>query len=144
MRPLVVLAAVLCTAGVAHADDSWDGVGTGLAVAGVVELTPLVMLAADGLAQPSSPAYGAVEVGVGGLTATLNSLAALDLLTEPCDGCSAAAPWFVGFAVLDVVTAVHGGYVIARHGKRESAVLTPTVVHNDKTTMPGLALAGRF
>ena len=148
MKKLVgAIAALLSMMSVAHADDrsdDWSGVGTGFAVLGTLEAAPAVMLAVDGVARPSSTTYGAIELGVGGLAATVNTVLAVDMLRTPCDGCSELAPWFVGFAVLDVVSAVHGGYVIGRHGKREEAVLTPTVVHQGKTTMPGLALGGSF
>lgn len=147
MKVVGSLAALLGMVSVAHADDAaddWSGVGTGIAVLGAIEATPLVMLAVDGVARPSSTTYGAVEIGAGTLGALVNTGLAIDLLQGPCDGCDAVAPWFVGFAVLDVVSALHGGYVIAHHGKHESAVLTPTVVHQGKTAMPGLALGGSF
>ena len=77
-----------------------------------VELAAPAMLVADGVVRPSSPTYGGVELAVGGLSATMNTYLAYDMLATPCDGCSDLAPWFIGFAVLDVVSAVHGGYVM--------------------------------
>ncbi len=133
----LVLLFTMVSAGVAHAGPA----DTGVEVIGLAELTPAVMLAVDGVARPTSPSYASVEIGVGGATAALNGIIVLGLMSDhACTGCQAAVPWFMGFALVDVLAAVHGGYVLTH----QPTMLAPTVIQAGKTTLPGLALGGSF
>ena len=110
-------------------------------------LSPAAFLLVDVAAAPHSKTYGATEIAVNGAFAIAN----LYIGAATNDECDCRI--FDAIAVVDVLAAVHGAYIVLHHDEppplsfqlgRAHGAISPVSVSDGRATAAGLGIAGRF
>jgi hypothetical protein len=140
---LIAVVAIVSAVRGAHAEP--PPVVPAIALGGT--LSPAAFLLVDVAASPHSKTYGAAEIAVNGTFAIANAF--LGVATK--DECDCTV--FDAIAVVDVLAAIHGAYIVLHHDEppplsfqfgRAHGAISPVSVSDGRTTGAGLGVAGRF